>query len=197
MPSSDDFETILTTHLNDMYALAYQLTGSSHNAEDLVQDLFVNLSLKRYPLREIQRPKAWLAAILYRVFVDQWRRQRRSPVSYGFDEALEQCPAYNNAGDANQNDPLQQLELDQQQQRALRALNTLNERQRQMMVLYEIEGYTLEEICQIMSLPIGTAKSNLHRARERIQQFIDAECTSGKKEGSSNAQTQIPECKLN
>ena len=174
MPSSDDFETILTTYLDDMYALAYQLTGSPHNAEDLVQDLFINLSLKRYQEREIRRPKAWLATILYRLFIDQWRRHKRSPVIYGYDEELEQQDPHNGIRQ-RQNDPLQQLEMTNQQQRAMRALNTLNERQRQVMILHELEGYTLLEICQIMDLPLGTAKSNLHRAREKVQVFVENE----------------------
>jgi len=169
MPSSEDFEEILTTHLNDMYALAYQLTGSKHNAEDLVQDLFINLSMRRYKEREIERPKAWLATILYRTFIDQWRRQKRSPVIYGVDEnhteAGHQAQATTLQADF---DPELYCDRNRQQELALSILQQLNERQRQIVILHDMHEYTMSEISTILDLPIGTIKSNLHRARKHI-----------------------------
>ena len=172
MPDSDDFENLLTTYMNDMYTLALQLTGSKDNAEDLVQDLFVSLSMKRYTKRTIHRPKAWLASILYRIFIDQWRRKVKGPVQYGLQ--------VNNEHDTdieaicNGPGPLEALEYESEQARAQSALDTLNERQKQILILHDLEGYTLKEITEIMTIPIGTAKSNLHRAREKIQQVLTA-----------------------
>jgi len=172
MPDSDDFEKLLTTYIDDMYTLALQLTGSKDNAEDLVQDLFVSLSMKRYTNRTIHRPKAWLASILYRIFVDQWRRRVKGPVQYGLQISNE----YDTDIEAicNRPGPLEALEYDSEQARAQSALDTLNERQKQIVILHDLEGYTLKEITEIMTIPIGTAKSNLHRAREKLQQALTA-----------------------
>jgi RNA polymerase sigma-70 factor (ECF subfamily) len=166
MPDSDDFEILLTTHLNDMYALALQLTRSKENAEDLVQDLFISLSVKRYANREIRRPRAWLASILYRLFVDQWRRKVRSPVIFGLSDDTD--GSFEPEIACHQPGPLQSLELDAQHARIQQALDRLNERQHQVLVLHDMEGYTLEEIADIMQVPLGTIKSNLHRGREKL-----------------------------
>lgn len=165
MPSSENFADIVTAHLDDMYALAYQFTGSRQHAEDLVQDLFVNLSLKRYAEREIRRPKAWLAAILYRIFVDQWRRQKRSPVIYGVLDC-EQQP------EQGSDSPLQHCEQQQKTAQALQVLRQLNERHRQMILLHDIHEYTMNEISDIMQLPLGTVKSNIHRAKKHISVIL-------------------------
>jgi len=74
MPNSDDFVTILTSHLNDLYTLALRLTSSWDGAEDLVHDLLLVCLSERYQSQEILRSRAWLASILYRMFVGQWRR---------------------------------------------------------------------------------------------------------------------------
>ena len=175
MPSSESYEEILTTHLNDMYALAFQLTGSQHNAEDLVQDLFINLSMRRYQEREIERPKAWLATILYRTFVDQWRRQKRSPVIYGADEnsapgEIDSAALQTQLSD----DPAYHCEQLRKQELALAVLQQLNERQRQIIILHDLHEYTMNEIAAIMELPLGTIKSNLHRARNHIDQILQS-----------------------
>jgi len=193
MPNSDDFETILTTHLDDMYALAIRLTGSKDNAEDLVHDLFINLSVKRYQNREILQPRAWLASILYRIFIDQWRRKKRAPVQYwsclGSDNRT-----YNGADNGSDNSyssethpqdnivslsprPDEELEMDNKQKRLQLALDTLNERQQQIVVLHELEGYKLEEISHIMNMPLGTVKSSLYRAKDKLLAVLsNTEC---------------------
>ncbi|MFV2056540.1 MAG: RNA polymerase sigma factor [Thiohalomonadales bacterium] len=172
MPSSDEFASILTDHLDDMYALAIRFTGSKDNAEDLVHDLFVNLSLKRYQSREIRNPRAWLASILYRIFVDQWRRRVNAPVQYGYNVGHENETGHHENVICIQPGPARALEIDDQQQRLQQALDSLNERQQQIVVLHEIEGYTQPEVAQILAIPLGTVKSGLFRAKEKLLQQL-------------------------
>ena len=169
MPKSDEFETLVTTYIDDMYALAMQLTGSKDSAQDLVQDLFISLSLKKYANREIHRPKAWLASILYRIFVDQWRRHKNAPVQFGI-HVIDENEIDPTTGDCYSiTDPVYILELEDEQDRIHEAMQVLNERQHQIVMLHDIEGYTLEEIGEILVVPVGTVKSNLHRAREKVR----------------------------
>ena len=66
-------------------------------------------------------------------------------------------------------DPVYILELEDEQDRIHEAMQVLNERQHQIVMLHDIEGYTLEEIGEILVVPVGTVKSNLHRAREKVR----------------------------
>ena len=198
MPSSEEYEDILTTHLNDMYALAMQLTGSTHNAEDLVQDLFISLSMRRYRKREIERPRAWLATILYRIFIDQWRRQKRSPVVYGV-EPNDSDSVETLAHEWRNNDPVNYVDRQRQQNQALAVLDELNEQHREIIILFDLHEYTMNEIAEIMGLPLGTVKSNLHRARKHISLILQRmESESGTQRLTRNPKsTSQPASSLN
>lgn len=202
MTSSAQYEEILTTHLNDMYALAFQLTGSHHNAEDLVQDLFINLSMRQYQARDIERPKAWLATILYRTFVDQWRRHKRSPLVYGADETHALSATSHDVADTLSCEPEAEYERSQKCEQAMAILRQLNERHREIVILHDLHEYTMNEIAVIMALPVGTIKSNLHRARKHIALLLQAldksnasktAPTADKKE-SGNSPSSVSSC---
>lgn len=162
------FEDLLQSHLDDMYAFAYYLTGSKEAAEDLVQDLFVNLKVRNVNADGVRNPRAWLASLLYRLFVDQWRKEKRSPISLAGDElrgfgedhiakAIEASP-----------DPEGMLQRQQEQQRLYLALQELSEKHKHLIILHDIQGYSLSEVEAIVQVPVGTLKSRLHRAREKL-----------------------------
>lgn len=162
-------EELIEKNLSDMFSLAIHLTGSREMAEDLVQDLFVNLSTRGVSVDQVRNPRAWLAQILYRLFVDQWRKEQRSPMtvfSYSEDETREywiDTVADNSPG------PDAHLETDRDQRKLLMAMKFLNEEQRDLIILHDIEGYTLKEIETISGIALGTLKSRLHRGREKLQ----------------------------
>ena len=162
------FDELVETYLNDMYSLALHLTGSKESAEDLVQDLFVNLKVKRISLQHVSKHRAWLAQILYRLFIDQWRKAQRSPltlVSYTDKESHEY---WIESIEDNTPGPEESLSLDRQQKKLLAAMKFLNQQQKDLIVLHDVEGYTLTEIQQITGTAKGTLKSRLHRAREKL-----------------------------
>lgn len=166
MPVS--FDELIEKNLNDMYSLALHLTGSRESAEDLVQDLFVNLKTRRISVQHVKHHRAWLARILYRMFVDQWRKERRSPLTFiSYSETESQEYWVDTVADQGPG-PEDSLCSDQQQQKILSAMKFLNEQQKDLIVLHDIEGYTLTEIRQITGTPTGTLKSRLHRAREKL-----------------------------
>ena len=151
-----------------------------------MHDLFINLSVKRYQNREILQPRAWLASILYRIFIDQWRRKKRAPVQYwsyiGYDNysgnsyETETSPQDNIVSLTLR--PDEELELNNEQKRLQQALDTLNDRQHQVVVLHELEGYKLEEISQIMDIPLGTVKSSSYRAKDKLHSALStSECS--------------------
>lgn len=166
---SQQFEQLLTPHLSRLYSLAFQLTTNRNDAEDLVHDLVVKVRKQKKPLDKIEYLGAWLSKVMYRLHLDQQRANSRNPL-YMSKESL----------DSESNEiPLDQLEsyalspesyVDQA--RFLKALecavSQLPEEQRVLVVMRDIEGYNMEEIQQILELPMGTLKSRLHRARSKI-----------------------------
>jgi len=167
-----DFEQFLKNHLNEMFSFAYRLCGNREAAEDLVQDLFINLSQKDIDTALIRNPRAWLATILYRMFINQWRQEKRSPVIPG-DDANNYTPNHSieNAVSSDLG-PEEHAQATQEQHRIAAALNKLNHIHKHVLIMHDMQDYTLVEIEQISGVPIGTLKSRLHRARENLQKTL-------------------------
>lgn len=168
-----DFEQLLQNHLNEMLSFAYRLCGNRESAEDLVHDLFVNLSQKKINTAHIRNPQAWLATILYRMFVNQWRHEKRSPVVSGYGTGSysnENYPIENAI--SNDPSPDEITQMTQEQQRIATALNNLTDIHKHVLIMHDMQDYTLVEIMQITGVPVGTLKSRLHRARENLQKTL-------------------------
>ncbi len=167
-----DFESILRPHMQRLYRVAYRLTGNGDDAEDLVQDVLVKLYPKSKTLLEIEKLGPWLAKVLYRTFLDQQRKNKRSPLSLvvkGQNEEFDiiDFQASPSAG------PEESTAEKEKRARLQAAINSLNEDQQHLCLLYYVEGYTLAELEEILDTPVGTLKSRIHRARAQLRNFLD------------------------
>jgi len=168
------FSALVRPHLGRLHRFAYRLTGSAADAEDLVQELLIKVYPRRQDLAEIDRPLPWLTRVMYRLFIDQHRRQSRSPLHLvvdntgedGVDTTLDSLP-----DDTPEPDEAHERELRQEQ--LARAVERLSEDHRTAVTLHDVEGYTLEEMQEILDCPIGTLKSRLHRARARLRELLE------------------------
>jgi RNA polymerase sigma-70 factor (ECF subfamily) len=161
-----------------LYRAAYRWTGAVDRAEDLVQELLVRLYPKLDELRALDRVRPWALRVMYRIFVDQMRRERSSPVQFGGDppddgdEEEGQDLIDPSAG------PAELLEQELTQQRVLAAWDRLGEEHRVVLSMHDIEDYSLPELAQIMDVPVGTLKSRLHRARAKLKGLLATERSS-------------------
>lgn len=164
--SKDAFEVLLEPHMDSLYRMAYRLTGTHADSEDLIQELFIKLYPKIEDIAQVERLKPWLARVLYNLFVDRKRQKDRSPVQLVEDEQwLEQQVDSSPGPEASlqQNQTVQHLET---------LLEALNPQQRELILLHDVEGYTLAELETILDTPIGTLKSRLHRTRASLREKI-------------------------
>lgn len=163
------FEELLAPHIEPLYRLAFRFCGAQHEAEDLVQDLLLKLYPKHKELVQIENLRPWLARALRNHFIDMLRQQQRSPIDYGLDHDNE---AVLDSQVCHNSDPYRHLALSQLQGRILIAMESLNEEQRTLIMMHDIESYTLAEIAEILETPIGTLKSRLHRSRARLKEIL-------------------------
>jgi RNA polymerase sigma factor (sigma-70 family) len=171
-----EFERLLRGHVPTLYRSAYRWTGAVDRAEDLVQQLLVHLYPRLAELRDLDQLRPWALRVMYRIFVDQLRRTRSSPVQFGADPGAEE-------GEAGEDEtwldpapgPQELTERELTQERVLRAWEQLGEEHRVVLAMHDIEDYTLPELAQIMQIPLGTLKSRLHRARARLRELLAAE----------------------
>jgi len=158
-----EFEALLRPHLDRLYRLAYRFTGAREAAEDLVQELCLRMLTRLPELQALDQPGPWLARALHNLFIDQARRQARSPV-----DAMDELPDV--AAEAPGPDALAAADLTLTRIEA--ALAQLPPDQRAVLAWHDIEGYTLEELAESRGLPLGTLKSRLHRARAALRRLL-------------------------
>ena len=161
------FENLVRPHMDRLYKVAFRFCGNQHDAEDLIQDVLLHLYSKRDEMAGIEKLQPWLVKVVYHKFIDQTRRDSRSPIAYcdSLDEVLQQK---SNSKDL----PESQLERENQIQHLMSALGQLSDEHRIVITLYDIEGYSLPEIQTILDIPLGTLKSRLHRARAQLRKHF-------------------------
>ncbi len=165
------FEELLAPHVEPLYRLAFRFCGSQHGAEDLVQDLLIKLYEKHNELLKVENLRPWLARSLRNHFIDTLRQQQRSPIEYGHEARGEESGGHQSDYGA---DPAHHLAMTQLQESILVAMASLNEEQRTLVMMHDLESYTLAEIAEILETPIGTLKSRLHRSRARLREILEA-----------------------
>ena len=163
-------------HVRPLYRYAYRWTGDVDQAEDLVQEALTRLYGEMPRLREIQQLRPWAARVMYRIFVDGLRRSQRSPVVFagrsGSTGALLEDDGEEQEAPDETWDPAELTERAFERERLAAAWTHLHTQHRVVLSLHEIEGYSLEEVAQIVDVPLGTAKSRLNRARKHLRELL-------------------------
>lgn len=168
------FEKIVRPHMERLYRLAWHLTRQKAEAEDLFQELLIKAYGKLDELVTIDEPGSWLARVMYNLFVDERRRfarRRMLTVEEG------DMPGDGLAGMPGNEDPARDHERDERMQKIDSALAKLSDEHRLVVLLHDTEGYKLNEIQDLIDVPVGTVKSRLHRARARLRQILSTDGT--------------------
>ncbi len=150
----------LLSEVNDslfMYALA--LEKSKANAEDLVQDTIIATYEKFEEFRNYASFKGYIFKVLRSKFRQKYRR------SWLFGKYEEYAEKKMISNDYIPDLPLEIETL-------YKALNELPEKQKEALVLFEISGFSIEEICNIQNSSLSAVKSRLKRAREKLRVII-------------------------
>jgi RNA polymerase sigma factor, sigma-70 family len=152
------FERLIAPHMNRFYGLAYQMMGNSEDAADVTQDAMIKAYRALGSYRGDSEIFAWIARIIRNTALDELKRAVRKhedPV-----DVIPETPVHTLERRAEESE-LQQLMGE--------AIDGLSTKLRDPLVMYDIEGYSYEEIAGILDINIGTVKSRLNRARESLK----------------------------
>ncbi|MFS8608505.1 MAG: sigma-70 family RNA polymerase sigma factor, partial [Gammaproteobacteria bacterium] len=136
------FEALIGRHYALLYRTAYRFTRSVPDAEDLVQEVCVRAFPRLDELERLDQPHSWLLCVMRRIFIDQLRRFDRSHV-----DSIETTDPASFVADGP--GPLEETESALWSRRLDRAWRRLDEDQRTLLALHDIEGYTLAELMEI------------------------------------------------
>jgi RNA polymerase sigma-70 factor (ECF subfamily) len=163
------FETLMLKHQDQIFRVAYRMTGNHDEAEDLVQEALMEAfqSFRRFqPGTHFDR---WVYRIMSHTYIDRLRRKSKTRV-----ESLDQ-PLGEGEGEGylreiadrspSPEDRALSSEIDE---RVQAALQELPEDFRLAVILCDLEGFSYEEISQIAHCPVGTVRSRIHRGRAQL-----------------------------
>ena len=167
------FNELVRRHQGPVFRLLERMLGNAAEAEDVAQDVFVSA----FKAIDGFRGDSALGTWLYRIAANHGKNRlkylaRRGKT--GLRELDEQVAAVTAAADARPITPVEQVESQEAQDHLQQAFASLDEEQRLLLSLRDMENMSYEEIRQVTELPIGTVKSKLHRARLALHERFTA-----------------------
>jgi len=161
------FEELVRRHQHRVFAVAGGILRRREDVEDVAQQVFVKayFSLRRFDQRAAF--STWLYKITVNECWDLLRKKKVRPLLYESDLSEEQAGQFSAAErlESGAQDVSDKLEAQQQVENLLQGLD---ERDRMMLILKEVEGFAIDEIAEILDLNANTVKVRLFRARRRI-----------------------------
>lgn len=165
----DRFDTHVRPHFEAMYATARRLTMSTHESEDLVQEVCLKAFARLDELMHIEFPRAWLLKVLYHEFIDIQRRKRRSPLALA-DAGVDWDES--ELGETTGDQPDELVDREQRVERVLRAMRILDPDQCALVLMHDVEGFSIDELCALNGAAAGTIKAQLHRTRIKLGRIL-------------------------
>ena len=160
--ASAGFGDLYVRHNRRVYSLCLRMTGNVSEAEDLTQDVFVQLLKKIDSFRGDSQFTTWL----YRVTVNQVLMHfRRMKFQTEIDGDAELALARSKGGHSLTPPEVDRLTLNA-------ALSNLPSGCRTVLLLFDIEGYKHEEIAKLLGCSVGNSKSQLHKARKKLRRIL-------------------------
>lgn len=157
------FENRVLPVKNKLFRFAFRLLGSSEEAKDVVQEVLIKVWNGRDQLAAVQNMEAWCMRITKNLSLDRLRaRQRRSTDSLESTTEIHQEALT----------PHERTEIHENMERITEMIAALPEKQRQVIHLRDVEGYSYNEICEILELDMNQVKVNLFRARNAVREKL-------------------------
>lgn len=158
-------EKELLPHIDAIYNFAYHLTGNEHDASDLVQETYIKALRYIKSYESGTSGRSWLFRITKTLFINQYNKQKRQPKPVKDEETSELLLNQLEFSENNLSDRFQISD------EVHRALARLTPEYRMILLLCYIEGFSYNELCAVLDLPMGTVKTRLSRAKKKFATY--------------------------
>lgn len=183
------FRSLVRRYENRLYNAAYRILGNSEEAEEVVQDTCLKVHQNIAKFKTQSSFAAWIFRIAHNNCVDILRaKQRRKgfqlwcfdPQStHDQDDGAEGMQVISQAADPGPS-PAEELDFTEQGEVIAASLKLLPDNQRTVVVLHDIEGFSYQEIADIVGANLGTVRSRLHYGRIKLRELLEPYFSSSK-----------------
>ena len=147
----------MRAHQSSVYAVTRYYLHDTEEARDVAQEVFVRLYERLDAFAGGDTFKAWLLRMARNAAIDRLRRLKARPPATGV--------AFEDLSLASDDDPERNAQFEARSRLLQRGVAELSEKNREVLLLKEIHGLKLEEVAELLGLPLGTVKSRSSRAR--------------------------------
>ena len=169
LEKKEALEALYSRYSSPVYSLAMFMLKQQALAEDVTQDIFLNIWLKAGSFKADRgAPKAWIMSVAHHKIIDVIRARRRTvtisePADY---ETLESMPSSWASTE-------EQVEQNLERERILKALSRLPESQREVIMLAYFGGFSQSEMADKLKQPLGTVKTRVRLAMQKLRTILD------------------------
>ena len=158
-------EQIYKTYFHDVYRYALSLCQNESQAQDLVSETYLK-AIEALP-QDYTEVRAWLFRVCRNCFIDQQRKKKRWSTV-----ALEHAQNFLSTGEDGASMMRRQQEKDELHLMILK----LKQPYREVMLLYYLAQYSIQETAEILHIQEGAVKTRLHRGREMLRLYLEEDC---------------------
>ena len=160
--SLKDFTHKVLCCQNKLYRFALRMLGSAQEAEDIVQEVMLQMWDRRQDISNLNNVEAWCMRIVKNRSLDALKARRNQKHAQVEEEVLAEYTP----------DPQRQAEVSDTMEIMHKLIGQLPEKQRMLIHLREVEGHSYQEIAQIMDISLSQVKVNLFRARNNLKEKL-------------------------
>ncbi len=168
-----EFTKLVEPHLSSLYNTAMRMTHNEKDAEDLVQDAMFKAYRALNQFQENTNFRAWIFRILVNTFITAYRKSVKQPQKISYDD-MEEFYLYKRLDETIS---MQETSKDEFIENLFNddikdALESLPYQFRLVVLLCDVEGFSYNEIANIIDAPLGTVMSRLYRGRKLLQRSL-------------------------
>ncbi|BBN60668.1 RNA polymerase sigma factor [Hydrogenovibrio marinus] len=156
---------VLESHYANLYRIAFAWCQDGSLAQDLVQDTMLKSLQKAETITSFENIDRWLCKVMHNLFYDNCRHNSRWQ-QVNVDDFSEEL----------QSESIEALYIKKQTiQNIHDAIGCLPVDQREIIILVDLQGYSYQEVAEVMEIPVGTVMSRLSRARDKLKKLVTSE----------------------
>jgi RNA polymerase sigma-70 factor (ECF subfamily) len=166
-----EFEREALPHINLLYNYALRTTNNEADADDLVQETYLKAYRFWDKYEKGTNIRAWLFRIMKNSYINKYRKEAKEPDLVDYDDVKNSFATVREES-ADSIDVQQHMFGNLLDDDVARAIASLPDDFRTVVILCDIEGLTYEEIADFVDVPLGTVRSRLHRGRKLLRQQL-------------------------
>ncbi|WP_409343382.1 RNA polymerase sigma factor SigW [Paenibacillus sp. MBLB4367] len=168
------FAELVDMYKDKLYHLAYRMLSQAHEAEDIVQETFLRVytNLERYD--ENQKFSTWIYRIATNLCIDRLRKRK---ANYSLDAEMPDGEGsdWYSLLPSDEATPESELILSETQHNIRKAIDSLPEKYKSVVILRYLHDMSLQEIGDVLDMPVTTVKTRVHRGREFLRKKLENE----------------------